>query len=380
MVFVVTLFWSCSLLLTYVYVLYPALVTAFAALFGRPVRRGDALPTVTIIVTVYNEEKCIRAKLDNLAELNYPRELVDVIVASDASSDSTEAIASSYDRLPVRVLRVEGRQGKSACQNAAASSARGEVLIFTDATTRLDTHAVRRLVENFADAVVGCVAGRLAYVTDTENLTGSGGRDYWDYEVRLRAGESLLGSLVGVSGCLYAVRRSAYRHIHPQLISDFVIAMRMREQGLRTILAPDAVCFEATLDRGHQELAMRTRVAARSINALVAEWRFLNPVRYGLFAWQLWSHKVLRYATPLLWLTAIGANIALAGQTPYLVLLLAQFALIAAGAIGFLLQQRGYQLGLLTRPYYFLLTNVASLIATLRYLQGERMVTWTPIR
>jgi cellulose synthase/poly-beta-1,6-N-acetylglucosamine synthase-like glycosyltransferase len=380
MVFVVILFWSCCLLLTYVYVLYPALVTAFAARYGRPVRRGDALPTVTIIVTVYNEEKCIRAKLDNLAGLNYPREFVEVIVASDASSDSTEAIASSYDRLVVRVLRVEGRQGKTACQNAAASSARGEVLIFTDATTRLDIDAVRRLVENFADSVVGCVAGRLAYVTDIENLTGSGGRAYWDYEVRLRAGESLLGSLVGVSGCLYAVRRSAYRLIHPYLISDFVIAMRMREQGLRTILAPDAVCFEATLDRGHQELAMRTRVAARSLNALVAERRFLNPARYGLFAWQLWSHKVLRYAAPLLWLTAIGANLALAGQTPYLALLLAQFALIAAGAMGFLLQQRGHKLGLLTRPYYFLLTNVASLIAAVRCLRGERIVTWTPIR
>jgi cellulose synthase/poly-beta-1,6-N-acetylglucosamine synthase-like glycosyltransferase len=380
MVLVVILFWSCCLLLVYVYVLYPALVTAFAARYGRPVRRGDALPTVTIVVTVYNEEKCIRAKLDNLAELNYPRELMDVIVASDASSDSTEAIASSYDRLLVRVLRVEGRQGKTACQNAAATSARGEVLVFTDATTRLDSDAVRRLVENFADAAVGCVAGRLAYVTDTENLTGSGGRAYWDYEVRLRAGESQLGSLVGVSGCLYAVRRSAYRHIHPHLISDFVIAMRMREQGLRTILAPDAICFESTLDRGHQELAMRTRVAARSINALVAEWRFLDPVRYGVFAWQLWSHKLLRYATPLLWLTAIGANIALAGQTPYLVLLLAQFALIAAGALGFPLQERGYKLGLLAQPYYFLLTNVASLIATLRYLRGERMVTWTPIR
>jgi cellulose synthase/poly-beta-1,6-N-acetylglucosamine synthase-like glycosyltransferase len=380
MVFVVILFWSCCLLLTYVYVLYPALVTAFAARFGRPVRRGDALPAVTIIVTVYNEEKCIRAKLDNLAGLNYPRELVDVIVASDASSDSTEAIAASYDRLPVRVLRVEGRQGKTACQNVAASSATGEVLIFTDATTRLDADAVRRLVENFADAVVGCVAGRLAYVTDAENLTGSGGRAYWDYEVRLRAGESLLGSLVGVSGCLYAVRRSAYRHIHPYLISDFVIAMRMHEQGLRTILAPDAVCFEATLDRGHQELAMRTRVAARSINALVVERRFLNPARFGLFAWQLWSHKVLRYVAPLIWIAAIGANIALARQTLYLVLLLAQFALIAAGVVGFLLQQRGHKLGLLTRPYYFLLTNVASLIATLRYLQGQRMVTWTPVR
>lgn len=380
MVIVVILFWSCCLLLTYVYVLYPALVAALAVRYGRLVHRGDALPAVTIIVTVYNEEKCIRAKLDNLAALDYPPELVEVIVASDASSDSTDAIASTYDPVRARVIRVEGRQGKTACQNAAASSAQGEILIFTDATTRLHTNAIRRLVENFADAAIGCVAGRLDYVTETENLTGSGGRTYWDYEVRLRAAESLLGSLIGVSGCLYAVRRSAYRHIHPHLISDFVIAMRMREQGLRTILAPDAVCFEATLDRGQEELAMRTRVAARSINALVAERQFLNPVRHGLFAWQLWSHKVLRYAAPLLWLVAIAANIALAGRVPYLVLLLAQLALIAGGVLGFLLQQKGYKLGLLTRPYYFLLTNLASLIATLRYLQGKRVVTWTPIR
>lgn len=380
MLFVVILFWSCCLLLTYVYVLYPALVTALAARYGRPVHRGDALLTVTIIVTVYNEEKCIRAKLDNLAELNYPTELVEVIVASDGSSDSTESIAASYCHLQVRVLRVEGRQGKTACQNAAATSANGEVLIFTDATTRLHADSVRRLVENFADATVGCVAGRLDYVADIENLTGSGGRAYWDYEVRLRAGESLLGSLIGVSGCLYAVRRSAYRPIHPHLISDFVISMRMHERGLRTILAPDAVCFETTLDRGRKELAMRTRVAARSINALVVERRFLNPARYGRFAWQLWSHKILRYAAPLIWLIAIGANLALAHKTLYLVLLLAQLALIAAGAMGFLLQQRGHSLGLLARPYYFLLTQVASLIAAMRYLQGERMVTWTPIR
>jgi cellulose synthase/poly-beta-1,6-N-acetylglucosamine synthase-like glycosyltransferase len=380
MLFVIVLFWSCCLLLTYVYVLYPVLVAFLAKRYGRPVRRGESLPTVTIIVTAYNEEKCIRAKLDNLAELNYPPGLVDVIVASDASSDRTEAIVSSYDRSQVRVLRIEGRQGKTACQNAAASSAKGEILIFTDATTRLHNDAARRLVENFADAAVGCVAGRLDYVTDIENATGSGGRAYWDYEVRLRAGESLLGSLIGVSGCLYAVRRSAYRYIHPHLISDFVVAMRMREQELRTVLAVEAVCFESTLDRGHEELAMRTRVAARSLNAIVAERRFLNPAKYGLFAWQLWSHKVLRYATPLIWLIAIGANLALASQTPYLVLLIAQFALIVAGVMGFLLQQSGHNLGPLARPYYFLLTNVASLIATLRYLQGERMVTWTPIR
>jgi cellulose synthase/poly-beta-1,6-N-acetylglucosamine synthase-like glycosyltransferase len=280
----------------------------------------------------------------------------------------------------VSVLRIEGRQGKTACQNAGAAAARGEVLVFADATTRLHRDALRRLVENFADADVGCVAGRLIYVTGVDNVTGQSTEMYWSYEVRLRVAESLFGSLIGVSGCLYAVRRSAYVPIDPDLISDFVIAMKMRDQGLRTVLAVDAICFEETLDRGSHELSMRVRVALRSLHALIQERSFLNPWKYGCFAWQLWSHKALRYASPILWLAALGANIALSSQAGYLVLLIGQGSLIAAGVVGFMLQARRASLGVFGQPYYFLLTNLASLIATLRYLKGDRMVTWKPIR
>jgi cellulose synthase/poly-beta-1,6-N-acetylglucosamine synthase-like glycosyltransferase len=375
------IFWvSCSLL-TYVYVAYPAIAVFLAARFGRPVRRNATFPRVTIVVTAYNEEGCIRTKLDNLAALNYPRELVDILVASDASSDSTERIAASYDPGRVRVLRVEGRQGKTACQNAAAAAATGEVLLFTDATTQVQADALELMVKSFADREVGCVGGTLVYLAEGDTITGRGGETYWSYEMRLRAAESSLGSLIGVSGCLYAVRKSAYRPIEPDLISDFVIAMIMREQGLRTVLVPDAVCFEATLDRGSRELAMRVRVAIRSLNALVRGRRFLNPLRYGLFAWELWSHKVLRYASPLLWLAALAANAVLARRAlPYLVLLLVQSALIGAGALGFLMHHNARAPKMLERPYYLLLTNLAALIATLRYLRGERMVVWTPIR
>ena len=195
------------------------------------------------------------------------------------------------------VLRVEGRQGKTASQNADAAAARGDILVFADATTRLQPQALLRLVENFSDLDVGCVAGRLVYVSDADNVTGLSTEKYWSYELRLRAAESSLGSLIGVSGCLYAVRRSVYVPIDPCLISDFVIAMRMREQGLRTVLAMDAVCFEETLGRSAHELSMRVRVALRSLNALIEERRFLDPWRYGCFAWQLCFHKAMRYAS-----------------------------------------------------------------------------------
>lgn len=382
----VLVFWICGGLLVYVYILYPLLVGLLAARFGARVQNRPITLRVTVIVTAYNEENCIRAKLDNLTRLNYPPELVDILVVSDGSSDATEEITANYDARRIRVLRIEGRRGKTACQNAAAAAASGEILVFTDATTRLHPDALRALIDNFADSNVGCVGGRLEYVTDVDNAIGCGGEAYWNYELRIRAAESSFGSLIGVSGCLYAVRKSAYRPIDPELISDFVIAMKMEQQGLRTVLAPDAVCFEQTLERGGHELSMRVRVVIRSLNALVRERQFLNPREYGRFAWQLWSHKVLRYASPLLWLGALAANAALVlapdpdYHTVYCILLVAQATVIGAGAAGFVLQGGGRDLGVLGRPYYFLLTNAAALIATLRYLRGERMVVWTPIR
>lgn len=374
------IFWTCCALLLYVYVLYPMLVRVLAARFGAPIHRGPELPTVTILVTAYNEEKCIRAKLDNIGRMDYPAELLNTIVVSDASTDATEEIAHRFDPARVSVLRVEGRQGKTACQNAGAAVARGDILVFTDATTQIDPGALRGLVENFADSGIGCVAARPIYVSSAENATSQGCATYWTYELRVRAAESEFGCLIGVSGCLYAVRRSAYVPIDPGLISDFVIAMKMREQGLRTVLAANAICFEHTLDRGSRELAMRVRVAVRSMHALIHERRFLNPLRYTSLAWALWSHKVLRYASPVLWITALAANIRLAGHLGYRVLLVTQCALILAGILGFFLQAKRSTPGILGQPYYFLLTNVASLIATLRYLKGDRMVTWKPLR
>ena len=376
-----TIFWVCCGLLVYIYVLYPLLVGVLARRFGIPVAHDDVLRKVTIIVSAYNEASCIRNKLNNLAGLDYPRDLTQILVVSDGSSDATEEIAAAYEVRPVGVLRIEGRQGKTACQNAAALVAGGEILVFTDATTQLQADAVRAMVRNFADPQVGCVGGRLEYVSDVESMTGSGGEAYWSYETRLRAGESSLGSLIGVSGCLYAVRKNAYRPMDPGLISDFAIAMKIREQGLRTVLVPEACCFEKTLEDGKRELSMRVRVGIRSLNALVRERRFLNPLTYGRFAWQIWSHKLLRYASPFVWIGALTANAVLMHYgTLYLVLFIGQCALIVAGAAGFMLQDGNRGLGLLAKPYYFVLTNIASFIAALRYLRGERMVVWTPIR
>jgi len=374
-------FWFAAGALIYVYLGYPLLVRLLAAAAGRPVRADNRhSPSVTIVITAYNEEKSIGAKIANVQDFDYPRGTLEIIVASDGSTDNTDAIVKTCAFDGVRLLRVEGRVGKTACQNAAVEQAKGEIVVFTDATTRVDRRALLTMTANFADSDVGCVAGLLVYQAKGGGQTAAGGMSYWNYEVGLRAAESRLETLIGVSGCLYAVRRSAYRPISPNLISDFAIAMRMREQGLRTVLESRAVCFEDTLDRCSDELKMRVRVAVRSISALVGEHRSLNIFRDPLFAWQLWSHKLLRYVSPYLMLILLAASVALAREPSYGLALLFQLAIILAGIAGFVLQEKTQRLGILGKPYYFLLTNVASAIATVRYAAGERIVTWKPIR
>jgi cellulose synthase/poly-beta-1,6-N-acetylglucosamine synthase-like glycosyltransferase len=375
-------FWICVALLAYVYAGYPLIAIALAHAFGRGVRQGAALqPTVTVVISAYNEERHIREKIDHVLALQYPGEKLQVIVVSDASSDRTDRIVSEHPAANVELVRVEGRQGKTACQNAAVTAARGEIVMFTDATTRIAPDALTVMVENFADPQVGCVAGSLRYIPTGTDPTSLGGTAYWDYEARLRRAESALGSLIGVSGCLYCVRRSSYRSIPPGLISDFVIAMRVREQGLRTVLEPRALCYEETLTDAERELSMRTRVSLRSLVALLAERRYLNPLRYGRFAWQLWSHKLLRYLAPFFWLVAL-VSCGLIARTSafYQVLLAAQLAVLLMGVLGFGLQATHRRLGIVAKPYYLVLTNLASLLAAWRLLRGERMVTWKPIR
>jgi cellulose synthase/poly-beta-1,6-N-acetylglucosamine synthase-like glycosyltransferase len=375
----IVLFWVCALLMVYVYVGYPILARVLGKLVEKPIQRAAIRPTVTVVVTAYNEQKGIKAKLDNLLASDYPAALLDVIVASDASADETDNIVRGYGDARVSLLRVEGRQGKTACQNAAVRAARGDIVVFTDATTEIDRGTLIAMVENFADPSIGCVAGRLIYVDSQASLTGSGGTAYWEYELSLRKAETQMGSLVGVSGCLYAVRKSAYRDMSPSLISDFVIALIMQEQNLRTVLEVNGICREDTLAKSKQELGMRVRVAIRSITALVSKANCLNPFRFGLFALQLWSHKTLRYLSPVIWIVLLVANLQLLYvHWIYQLALAGQLAVIVAGIAGWLWHSQ--KLAALAKPYYFLLTNVASMIAILRYLRGDRVTIWRTVR
>ncbi len=202
-------FWSSAAALLYTYAGYPILLAVVSTLRPRKVQRGEFEPTVSVIITAYNEERDLAAKLENTLTLDYPRELLEIIVASDCSTDRTDDIVRQFAARGVQLNRRPERLGKTAAQNAAVEQARGEIILFSDATSLYQPNVLRAMMPNFADAKVGCVAGRLLYVDPSESHIGRGARSYWSYETFLKKHESRVGSLIGASGCLYAVRRSA---------------------------------------------------------------------------------------------------------------------------------------------------------------------------
>lgn len=375
-------FWSSVVALCYTYAGYPLLVLLVSSLRARTVRRAPYEPQVSVIITAYNEERDLRAKLENTFELDYPADKLEVLVASDCSTDGTDAIAREFAPRGVRLHRQPERLGKTAAQNAAVELARGEVILFSDATTLYQSDVLRVMMPDFADSSVGCVAGRLVYVDPTESSVGHGARSYWNYETFLKRHESRACSLIGASGCLYAVRRAAYVPMYDEACSDFLIATKMMEQGLRSVYEPDAVCTEETNRRTDKELSMRVRVITQTFTDLWRHRAMMNPLRSGFYAVQLISHKVLRYCVPVfLLLTLISSAILAQFSWFYALAFVAQLLFYAVAACGWLLERAGVErLRLLALPQYFVLANAASMIAFYKFLRGERYARWEPIR
>ena len=375
------IFWLSAAALVYTYVGYPLLLALVSWLRPRAVRRAEGAPRVSVVITAYNEERDLRGKLENTLALDYPAELLEIIVASDCSTDRTDEIAGEFAARGVRLHRQPERLGKTAAQNAAVEQARGDIILFSDATTLYERDVLRALVPSFADPTVGCVAGRLIYVDPAASSVGRGARSYWGYETFLKRHESRACSLIGVSGCLYAVRRAAYVPLYHEACSDFLIATKMVEQGLRAVYEPTAVCTEETNRRTDKELKMRVRVIAQTFTDLWRHRSMLNPLRSGFYAVELLSHKVMRYLVPFFLVLILAASAALAPSSSfYLVALAVQLGCYAGALASWALERAGVHSRLLSLPQYFVLANVAAVVAFYKFLRGERYARWEPIR
>ena len=365
----------------YAYVGYPLLLIILSRLRPRPVRSGHWTPSVTVIIAAYNEERDLAAKLENTLALDYPPSHLEIIVTSDCSSDRTDDIARSFASRGVRLHRQEERHGKTAAQNAAVTKARGEIIVFSDATTHYRPDVLRLMMPAFADKSVGCVTGRVIYQDEKDSSVGSGTQSYWNYEFFLKKHESNVCSLIGVCGCMYAVRASAYIPLYNEACSDFIIATTMVEQGLRAVYVPEAVCTEEPNRQAKKELAARVRIISQTFSDLWRNRNVLNPLKSGFYAVQLWSHKLMRYLVPVFLIVVFLASGLLAMRSAfYAAVFVMQVAFYLAALLSWLLEKLGLTFGLLALPQYFVITNLASLIAFVKFLTGERYTRWEPSR
>lgn len=375
------IFWLSVAAVGYAYVGYPLLLTLISLIRPKPVHSENWTPSVSVIIAAYNEERDLAAKLENTLALDYPKSHLEIIVTSDCSSDRTDEITKSFAPRGVRLHRQEERLGKTAAQNAAVTKASGEIIVFSDATTHYQPDVLRLMTPAFADPSVGCATGRVIYQNVKDSSVGAGTQSYWNYEFFLKKHESNVCSLIGVCGCMYAVRKSAYVPLYNDACSDFIIATTMVEQGLRAVYVPEAMCMEEPNRQAKKELAARVRIISQTFSDLWRNRGMLNPFRSGFYAVELWSHKIMRYLVPVFLIAIFITSGFLAPRNMfYAVLFVGQVAFYLAALVSWLLEKAGLSIRLLALPQYFVITNLASLIAFVKFISGETYTRWEPHR
>jgi cellulose synthase/poly-beta-1,6-N-acetylglucosamine synthase-like glycosyltransferase len=365
MTFATVVFWLSAALLAWTHALYPLAAVLAARARRRPVRRGDTQPRVTVVVAAHNEDGVIERRIENLLASEYPSELVDVIVASDDSTDRTnelvEAIAARESR--VRLLRCP-RGGKVVAQNLAVREAEGEIVAFSDANALWAPGALRTLVRNFADDEVAYVCGRLR-IEDSDGRNKEG--VYWRYELRTRESESHVGSVTGGNGSIYALRREDYVEVDPRFGHDLAFPYLLAQRRRRAVYDPEAVAFEKATPTNEDEYRRKVRMFEHCW-LIVGRGKMLRRQRPG-YMLALISHRHLRYASGLLHLVLLVANVAilaLGGGWLYWVALAVQLALLAGALAGVGIAR------------YYVLVTWATVVALWRALVHGVPAVWQP--
>jgi cellulose synthase/poly-beta-1,6-N-acetylglucosamine synthase-like glycosyltransferase len=364
-------------LLIYHYALYPALVVALARLVrAQSADTPAAPPRVSFIVAAYNEERVIAAKLRNTLALEYPRESLEIIVVSDGSDDATERIASAFARQGVISLHDPRRRGKTAALNRAVKHASGDIVIFSDANNEFSHGAIGHLVRHFADRRVGgvCGAKRIKPSGDRESSVGDG--LYWQYESAVKFAESALGTITNADGEIFAVRRDLYRNVPEGVINDDAqITLDLVGQGYRVMYEPQAQSYEFASIRIRDDFQVKARMVAGGFQTLCQNASALFPLR-SWFAWAFFSHKTLRWLSPVFLILVLATSAALTSKPLFQAAFAAQLGFYGLAAAGFVQIKRGKAPAVTYVPFYFTAMNLAALWGLFRFLGRSQTVQW----
>jgi cellulose synthase/poly-beta-1,6-N-acetylglucosamine synthase-like glycosyltransferase len=378
------LFWSALFLVLYTYIGFPLIVVLRGLLWGRSYRHKEliAFPSVSIVISAYNESSSIGAKLDNILSLDYPRDRLEVVIASDGSTDGTDAIIESYQQHGVTLLSLP-RLGKAAALNAAVIASKGEILVFSDANSMYKADAIQELVRPFVDPEIGGVAGNQVYKSESSGGSSRDGeRAYWNFDRILKEFQGKSANTLAATGAIYAIRSSLFRPIPDGVADDFVTSTGVITQGYRLIFAPGALAYEPVAATSKVEFGRKVRVIIRSWRAFIYRRELLNPFRYKFYAIQLFSHKILRYlavfpllilflVSPFLWRVHLFYQLAAISQILFYTCALLSLSLD---------KTRVGQMKLLTIPFYFCMVNAASFVAVFRAMSGYQIKHWEPQR
>jgi cellulose synthase/poly-beta-1,6-N-acetylglucosamine synthase-like glycosyltransferase len=363
---------------------YPLLLSVAARVWRKravqPATTGP-LPFVSISLPVYNEAAQIRDVINSLLAIDYPKELLQIVVVSDASSDRTDEIVREYADRGIELLRLPGRSGKTAAENAAAAILRGEIVVNTDASIRIRPDAVRKLIAQFADPSVGVASGCDVSVSGPGADANVSEAGYVGYEMRVRKLETEVQGIIGASGCFYAVRVHLHRQPLPEHLSrDFASALIAREHGFRAVSVNDALCLVPRTQSLHREFRRKVRTMSRGMETLSHKSHLLNPFRYGAFAWMLFSHKVCRWGTPVAGIIGLIGLAILSIEAVWSRWVLA--AVLGAGILALVGWYWPNQRA--PRPLAVLAgaasVQVATLWSIIRALAGDKNAAWEPTR
>jgi len=370
------LFWFCIVAATYSYFWYPALLLILPPRKGKTGVAAIPLRKIAIVIAARNEASKIAEKLDNTLALEPVNVELDLMVASDASDDATDRIVLDYADKGIRLIRSPVRRGKEHAQELAIASTDADLIVFTDAGTILPKDSLLHLLEAFADPTVGAVSSVDRFITADGTLQGEGA--YVRYEMWLRDLETRFHSLVGLSGSFFAARRSVCQKWDNRVQSDFGTALSCVQLGMRAVSDRRVIGYYKNISDNRKEYQRKVRTVTRGMGSLRVRAEVLNGWRYGCFSFEVFSHKVMRWATPWFLLAALGLNAALARRSSFFELLLVIQLAFYLAPVASLLAPGLRKIGLARLGIYFVEVNVAILHAALLTLSGRTILTWDP--
>jgi cellulose synthase/poly-beta-1,6-N-acetylglucosamine synthase-like glycosyltransferase len=356
----------------------PLIIAFLSKIKSRPVRKDSITPLVSLIIAAYNEEKIIGEKIENTLSLDYPQDLLEVIIVSDGSMDETEHIARQFIDEGVKLFHYPDRRGKPYALNYAVSHARGEVLVFSDANVLCEKDAIRKVVQNFSDPSVGCVTGKiLLRPFSTEEPLGEG--FYMRVEGFIHRQESLFSTMIGTDGAMYAIRKELFKPLPEEtLVDDFVISMRVLEKGYRIVYEPEARGTEMVPASVGEEFKRKVRIIAGGYQSIWMLRSLLNPFRYPVISLEFTSHKLLRWFSPFLMSMLFLSSLFLIARPLYLFVFCLQLAFYLLAFIALIYKDTRNRV-LVYVPYYLCATHLAAIMGAWGWLSGRQRVQWRKV-